>query len=303
MRVLVALAVSACATGGLPRQTAFPTLRADDHARPMPIDPYLDDEPPPPVHPLHEVVGDDHVPTDVDWGDPGAVVAMTVRIDAGTYTLPSNPTDRVEPDKGSIQRVTIEVKPGARVTAAERADALAATATIDALDPAIRKAARDATAGVRGDRRRVAALVDWVHANITYVLADETIASHVLARGSGDCSEMSILFVALARAAGIPARRVDGLAATEVGGAPAFGFHAWAEVALDGHWVQVDPTWDEPVADATHVLLRETEPQWLLMVDTLRVAVVDLRHDKRLAGHADVRQLARELPAYMQLRR
>jgi len=66
---------------------------------------------------------------------------------------------------------------------------------------------------------------------------------------------------------------VVGLAATEVDNAPAFGFHAWAEVALDGHWVQVDPTWDEPVADATHVVLMEGDGDaWNEALGNLRLA-------------------------------
>jgi Transglutaminase-like superfamily len=144
----------------------------------------------------------------------------------------------------------------------------------------------------------------WTYQHMTYVRANESVASTVLARASGDCSEFSLLFVALSRAAGIPARRVVGLAATEADNAPAFGFHAWAEVALDGHWVQVDPTWNEPVADATHVVLMEGDGDaWGDALAGLQVAVVDLHRDPRLEDRGDARMLVRELPSYLVLLR
>ena len=34
-----------------------------------------------------------------------------------------------------------------------------------------------------------------------------------------------------------------------------FGWHEWAEVEIDGRWVQVDPSWGEHVADASHITL------------------------------------------------
>jgi transglutaminase-like putative cysteine protease len=87
----------------------------------------------------------------------------------------------------------------------------------------------------------------------------------------GQCDHYSILFVALCRAVGIPARGVcgfpgwgpwieekdlklrstehtlltsEGLAATRLYGA--FGGHIWAEFYLPGYgWIPVDPTWNE----------------------------------------------------------
>ena len=71
----------------------------------------------------------------------------------------------------------------------------------------------------------------------------------------GDCTEHAELFVAMARAAGIPAREVAGLMWVERLGA--FGGHAWAEVALDGRWIAVDPTWGQVPADPTHLRLAQ----------------------------------------------
>lgn len=59
----------------------------------------------------------------------------------------------------------------------------------------------------------------------------------------GRCSELSYLFVALCRAAGIPARELRGLTLQRDEKEP--GYHQWAEVYLAGiGWVPVDPTWN-----------------------------------------------------------
>jgi len=276
--VVVVVAAVACAPARVPRQP-LPSLEAsrDDRA---PIDPYDPSGPAGTAPVLHGFVGD-HVPSDVELGDPAAIVAMTVRLFSS----------------GGRHELAIRVGPGAPVSAAERAEALRATDDYDFVQPALREAARTATLGARTDRQRIAGLVAYVHGRIRYELSDQHVASHVLASRVGDCSEMSLLFIALARASGVPARRVVGLAATSADGAPAFGLHAWAEVALRGRWVPVDPTWNEPVADATHIALHVGDgDDWAAGLDDFQLAVLDYTRDERLAGRADVRRMVSELP-------
>ena len=64
----------------------------------------------------------------------------------------------------------------------------------------------------------------------------------------GDCNEHAHLYVALARAAGIPARVAAGLAYLD----GKFYYHAWPEVWLE-RWVSVDPTFGQFPADAAHL--------------------------------------------------
>lgn len=91
----------------------------------------------------------------------------------------------------------------------------------------------------------------WVYENVKKKgLAAMSNALAVLKKREGDCSEHSVLFVALCRAAGIPARQAVGIGYSDH--LKGFGYHAWAEVYV-GAWVAVDPTWGEPLADATHV--------------------------------------------------
>jgi transglutaminase-like putative cysteine protease len=70
----------------------------------------------------------------------------------------------------------------------------------------------------------------------------------------GDCTEFADLFTTLARALEIPARTVFGMAYAN-DGEPAFAFHAWNEVLVDGNWQAVDPTWNQVRVDATHIPL------------------------------------------------
>ncbi len=87
-----------------------------------------------------------------------------------------------------------------------------------------------------------------------YSMLDKSItlsvpnAVQVLETLRGDCNEHTVLYVAMARALGLPARTAVGL--VYVNGA--FFYHAWPEVWL-GEWVAVDPTFGQYPADASHI--------------------------------------------------
>ena len=82
-------------------------------------------------------------------------------------------------------------------------------------------------------------------------------ATDVLRTLRGDCTEHSLLSISLLRALGIPARRVDGVVYVQnEDGVPALYWHEWVE-AWVGTWTQLDPTFGQPVADATHLTLGE----------------------------------------------
>jgi transglutaminase-like putative cysteine protease len=73
-------------------------------------------------------------------------------------------------------------------------------------------------------------------------------AVQVLESRRGDCNEHTVLFVALSRALGLPARTAVGLVYVD----GSFYYHAWPEVWLD-EWVAVDPTFGQVPADAAHI--------------------------------------------------
>jgi len=106
-------------------------------------------------------------------------------------------------------------------------------------------------------RTRAEQLLRYVHA---FLEKKPTVslpsALEVLKTRVGDCNEHTALYVAMARAIGVPARIAVGLVYLR----GAFYYHAWAEVWLaegDGRglWLPVDPTLNQFPADATHVRL------------------------------------------------
>lgn len=117
--------------------------------------------------------------------------------------------------------------------------------------PDIRARAAEITAGLQNDSERAKAIFEWVHRKVVKQPA-VTLPSalDVLRTMKGDCNEHTYLYVALARASGIPARITVGLAFHE----GAFYYHAWPSVWL-GNWVETDPTWGQLAVDTTHIAL------------------------------------------------
>jgi len=106
-------------------------------------------------------------------------------------------------------------------------------------------------------------------------------AREVLRTRVGDCNEHTTLYVAMARALGIPARISVGLVSVR----GAFYYHAWPEVYLAdgrsrGMWLPVDPTLNEFPADATHVRLArgglDKQAAILPLIGRLQVEILEL---------------------------
>ena len=88
---------------------------------------------------------------------------------------------------------------------------------------------------------RVAAMRDWIEANLEYVRGSsdaETTVIDTFIKRQGICRDYAHLMVTLARASNIPARAVCVYAPD----ATPPDFHAVAEVSLDGAWYLVDAT-------------------------------------------------------------
>lgn len=129
------------------------------------------------------------------------------------------------------------------------AEYLRAEPLIQAHAPAMRALADSIIGDTRDPRIAAERLVRWtrdsLEKRISFSVPD---AMQVLRTRAGDCNEHSQLYVALARAAGLPARTVAGLAYVR----GKFYYHAWPEVYL-GEWVPVDPTFGQFPADAAHL--------------------------------------------------
>lgn len=121
--------------------------------------------------------------------------------------------------------------------------------------PTVQTLAKKILMGETDARRAAILLKNWVYREIA---KEPTVsipsALQVLQTRKGDCNEHTVLFNALARAAGIPAKTVVGVVYLR----GAFYYHAWSEVWL-GQWISLDPVMNQFPADVTHVKFLEGE--------------------------------------------
>jgi transglutaminase-like putative cysteine protease len=159
---------------------------------------------------------------------------------------------------------------------------LAPEALIESDAPEIVAEAAIAVQGVNGNRARVERLTRHVNSilekkpTVSLPSAREVLRTRV-----GDCNEHTALYVAMARALGIPARIAVGLVYVR----GAFYYHAWPEAYVDegkgrGFWLAVDPTLNQFPADTTHVRLArgglDKQTVILPLIGRLKITVLDL---------------------------
>jgi transglutaminase-like putative cysteine protease len=159
---------------------------------------------------------------------------------------------------------------------------LAPEPLIESDAPEIRAEAETAIRNVTGNRARAEALTRYVN---SILQKKPTIslpsAREVLRTRIGDCNEHTVLFVAMSRSIGIPARIAVGLAFVH----GAFYYHAWPEVYIDegasrGLWLPVDPTFNQFPADTTHLRLArgglDKQAAILPLIGRVKMTVLDL---------------------------
>jgi hypothetical protein len=217
----------------------------------------------------------DAVAIDRPLGDPSEVHQLYLVVGVGrNFTLRDAPNQVVKRRPDGKLDVALRARAGAPVLPSDRAAALRDDGRADLAHPSVVALARQLTAGVGDREEQVGRLVDWVFQNLAKSFSSNlTTASQVLARRAGDCTEHALLLIALARAAGIPAREVSGLVymGDEV---RRFGWHAWVEVDIDGHWVQVDPSSGERLANATHLTLGAgDDSDWVTTMGSLTISL------------------------------
>lgn len=126
---------------------------------------------------------------------------------------------------------------------------LAASYYVDSDNTAIKKLAETLAPARMTDMEKLRSIHAWVTQNISYDCGYQNSnrdnlekASYILQQGNGVCSHYAILTAALCRAAGLPARIINGPAGLS-DGVPRVN-HAWNEVLINGQWVAVDTCWD-----------------------------------------------------------
>jgi len=166
--------------------------------------------------------------------------------------------------------------------AADAKQYLAAEPLLESDDPEIIAEAQRAVRGVTDRRTQAERLTRYVNGLLEKKpTVSIPSAREVLRTKVGDCNEHTALFVAMARAIGIPARVDVGVVFVR----GAFYYHAWPEVYIDqganrGMWLPVDPTLNEFPADATHIRFArgglEKQTAILPLIGRLKMSILDV---------------------------
>ena len=195
------------------------------------------------------------VPLDAPLAKPRELTLLTLRVNApGDADVSAWPALR--PDGNGQWLLTTGDETHRSVRAEERAPLSRATPSLPTDSPAIERLAARAVRDAHAPSDQLDALVAFVHRYVEYVERDavQTVADTLRTR-LGDCTEYADLLTTMARALGLPARTVTGLAYDA--DRATFALHSWNEVAVEGRWQGVDPTWDQVRLDATHIALPE----------------------------------------------
>jgi sugar lactone lactonase YvrE len=124
-------------------------------------------------------------------------------------------------------------------------------------DDIVRKAVKDAVGDETNPYWIGRKLFKYVIDHVDYELAGGwNVAPAVLARGNGSCSEYSFVYIALCRAAGLPARYAGAITVRGDDASYDDVHHRWVEIYLPNYgWLPVDPSggdnpWPGNQADA-----------------------------------------------------
>ena len=228
----------------------------------------------------------DHTPgarVDRPIREPAALRRLVVAVE-GADSADAEWLARLDVERSANAPRTLSVMADPRRPAglSEAEAALAPTLSLPASDPELRALANQAIGDATGDGAKADALTRFVHGFLRY--EDSTTPRSVfdsVRTRRGDCTEFADLYTTLARAAGLPAHTVVGLAyrPSTAGDAGEFALHAWNEVAVDGRWRGVDPTWGQTRLDATHMPIQaEDVLAAAAALPRLRFRVVETRY-------------------------
>jgi hypothetical protein len=111
-------------------------------------------------------------------------------------------------------------------------------------DPIIQRGVEAAVAGESNPYWIARKIYNYVIEHMEYELAGGwNVAPAVLDRGNGSCSEYSFVYIAMCRAAGLPARYAGSIVIRGDDASYDQVFHRWVEVYLPNYgWIPVDPS-------------------------------------------------------------
>lgn len=175
-------------------------------------------------------------------------------------------------------RITVDPSKVGELTADQRkffADELRTDAPHMQVDAKIRELADNACGSEKNAAVQASKLLEWVAANADHYSKDPTKpkcgvgdAANCLAQGGGCCTDLHSLFIALARAKGIPARLEMGyrLQAKNIGVEADPGYRCWPEYFVAGYgWIPAD------VVEADNATDSAEHARWLTGLSERRV--------------------------------
>ncbi len=111
-------------------------------------------------------------------------------------------------------------------------------------DPVIQKAVKEAVGEEENPYWIARNIFDYLRDKLFYErIGGWDIAPTILKRGSGSCSEYAFLYIAMCRAAGVPARYAGSVVVRGEDASFDFVYHRWVEIYLPGYeWIPVDPS-------------------------------------------------------------
>ncbi len=197
------------------------------------------------------------VPFDGTIAEPRSLARLAIRVsgEAADHVPDAPPRQRVT---GNVVRIMREATtPAGPEDEAELDRYRKPSPFIESDDPGLVARAQSIVGSATSARDKVQRILGWVTAHVEQE-PSLTIPSarDVLRTRRGDCNEHAVLVAALARAVGVPARVVAGVAYAGDG----FYYHAWNEVWL-GSWMSADAVFEQMPVDATHVKLLEGGPE------------------------------------------
>ena len=206
-----------------------------------------------------DMIAQTAIPVAMPPANPQTREALRVKltgVNLGNFSLDGQ-RQRRDDDRLEIRRENINhlAVPKIPVRDARLSAYLQPTPFVQADHPSIVALARKIVGDETDAYKAAVRIKDWVYKEIA---KEPTVsipnALEVLHTRKGDCNEHTVLFNALARAAGIPAKTVVGVVYLR----GAFYYHAWSEVWL-GDWVTLDSVLNQFPADVTHIKFLEGE--------------------------------------------
>ena len=194
--------------------------------------------------------------------NPGALTALQLRVnDSSAIVLENSGTINGAAGERTLH---LEHRQPALATPEELARASGSRADLPSDHPRIRALARRALGDAGSPALQIANLTRFVHRHLDYRVDVNVMGVlDALEQRVGDCTEFADLLTTLARAVGLPARTVTGLAYAEAEG-PGFYLHAWTEIAIDGTWHPVDPTFGQIRIGPAHIRFPDSDSAYLL---------------------------------------